>query len=480
MSDTDVLVVGGGISGLSVAWWLAQDGLRVEVWEQDGRAGGKIATDHNDGYQTERAAAMALNLGPEIGNLLKASGLGARRQTRPESGQRYLADSGRLVAVPTKFGALLNCSLWSLRGKLRMLREPLVPKGGHDEETVSEFVHRRLGSEVLEKALEPYIAGPLASDPDLANAYSVLPRLTTLERRYGSLAFGMLANRLMGRRAAVTSEAFSFPGGMTALVDALANSPDVHLRTGHAAVELHPDRNGWTVHGTSPQGECTRHAKQVVVCTPAANAAALLAPLDGELHQLLRGINYAPVSVVHTGFARAAIKHRLDGSGFLIPRGERRDPTGCLWISSLFPGRAPQDKVLLSSYLGGARRPAAADWGDDHSVAQLMKTLRPLLTIRGEPEMVRIDRHRNALPLYHGAYPARMDAIETSLRRLPGLHLAANYRGGVSVRDRITQAYSTALRIRSILEKQSKVASVGTTRRRCKDQIHTELGAGLP
>ncbi len=480
MSETDVLIIGGGISGLSVAWWLAQDGLSVEVWEQADRLGGKIATDRQSGYQTERAATMVLNLGSEIGSFLQASGLGTHRLTRPESGERYLVDDGRLTALPTKIGAMVNSSLWSLSGKMRMLREPLVPKGGHDNETVTEFVRRRLGPEVLEKALEPYVAGPLASDPDLANARSVLPRLTTLERKYGSLTFGILARRLLGRRAAVGAEAFSFPDGMATLVDTLAGLPAINLRTRHAALELQPGKRFWTIQGHSPQGDFKRTAKQVVLCTPAAGAAGLVGQLDGELEKLLRGIDYAHVSVIHTGFARAAIGHDLNGSGFLVPRREQRDPTGCLWMSSLFPGRAPEDKVLLSSYLGGARQPAAVNWDDDQSLQLLMDALRPLLAIREEPEMVRIDRHRNALPLYHGAYPARMKAIDASLSRLPGLHLAANYRGGVSVRDRIAQGYSTARQIRCVLDQQRSTAATRVSGHQGHDGINIGLGTGVP
>jgi oxygen-dependent protoporphyrinogen oxidase len=116
-------------------------------------------------------------------------------------------------------------------------------------------------------------------------------------------------------------------------------------------------------------------------------------------------------------------------------------------MSSLFPAHAPNEKALLTSYLGGARRPQAADWDDERSVSRVLEVLEPLLGLRGAPEMVRIDRHRRALPLYHGAYQARMLAIDERLARLPGLRLAANYRDGVSIRDRVVCGHTIAMRV---------------------------------
>jgi oxygen-dependent protoporphyrinogen oxidase len=169
--------------------------------------------------------------------------------------------------------------------------------------------------------------------------------------------------------------------------------------------------------------------------------------LDSELAELLRGISYAGVTIVHTGIDRDSVGHPLDGTGFLAPRGESATLTGNLWMSTLFPDRAPPGKVLLTSYLGGARAPQVADWDNGRIVDETLKTLYPLMDLRADPEMVRVDRHRHALPAYHGAYQARMQAISTRLQQIPGLHLEANYRGGVSVRDRLACGHTVANQI---------------------------------
>ena len=196
MNDTDVLVIGGGISGLSTAWWLNRAGCSVNVWESGKRPGGKIRSRRQDGYLTEQAAALVMNFRPEVTQLLQESGLEAAKTARLPAAEanRYLLQDGQLIAMPMRLGRMVCSPLWSWQAKLRLLTEPFIPRGGSEDETVSGFVCRRLGREVLEKAMEPFVAGTLAADPDLANAAATLPRLTALERRYGSIAAGILVN----------------------------------------------------------------------------------------------------------------------------------------------------------------------------------------------------------------------------------------------------------------------------------------------
>jgi len=449
MSDPDVVVVGGGVSGLAAAWWVAQAGHAVEVWEQDARLGGKIATRQADGYLTERAASMMLNFRAEVSELLAATGLDAGKIAcpGPSQGQRYLARGGGLVPVPIRLGALVRSPLWSLRGKLRVLAEPLVPRGGHPDETVSAFAVRRLGREMLETAMEPFIAGPLASDPDRASAHAVLPRLVALEQRYGSLVIGAGLRRLLQRGAAPVREMFSFGGGMAALTGALATTAGVRFRARSTVSCVEPEGSAWRLHGRTPEGERSVRARQLVLSVPAPAAAALVRPLDGELGRLLAGIEYGALTVVHLAFDRSAVRHRLDGLGFLVPRSEGLPLTGCQWMSSTFPSRAPRGKALLACYVGGARAPETRDWTDGRCVDATLAVLGPLLGIRAAPERVWLDRHPAALPLYHGAYTGRLHAMAERLQRWPGLHLAANYAGGVSVRDRIVCARALARRI---------------------------------
>lgn len=446
MDELDVLVIGAGVTGLAAAWWLTREGKSVVVWEAAAQAGGKIGSTQQDGYLTERAASMVLNFRPEVNELLRQSGLEQAKTARRREAEanRYVLHRGQLQPVPMRLGALLRSPLWSLRGKLRMFAEPLVLTRGSKGESVSAFITRRLGKEVLDKAIEPFIAGTLAADPDQTCAAAALPRLTALERRFGSLAAGVLMSRIMGRNSSSGTEVFSFRGGMNTLVEGLLATGRLRLETRHNVQHLARERGGWRVSASTPQGERSVWARQLVLATPAANAAGLLLAHDAELARLLQGIEYASVALVHLGFARQTVGQDLNATGFLAPRAESPVLTGNLWASTLFPDRAPAGKVLLTSYLGGARAPQAIDWDDSRLIAETLAHLSPLMKLRGEPEMLRVERQHAALPLYHGAYQARMQALAARLKALPGLHLEASYREGVSVRDRIVRGYGVA------------------------------------
>jgi len=451
--DHDVLIIGGGISGLAVARGLAQCGIGAEVWEADDRAGGKVRSRHEQGYLTERAASLLLNYRPEVDRFIEQAGLSPYKigQQTARDGRRYLVQDGRLRTVPKQMSAMLLSNLWSGRAKLRMIGEAFVPARSTDGESVAQFIARRLGREMLDKAIDPFVAGTLASDPNVAEARATLPRLTALEERYGSISMGVLVNRILRRRTAHIQETFSFRDGMQRLTDSLVSTPGASVRTGIRAQELIPIPGGWRVIGKGQAGSIERRVRRLVLSVPAPQAAALLAPLSPEAGRLLTGIDYAPLTVVHLGVARAQVRHPLDGTGFLTPRREQLNINGNLWLGSLFPGRAPAGHTLLTSYVGGARHPGRADWDDERLLAAVMSDLGPLIGLSGDPDYLRLDRHPQALPQYRGHYSARLRALDACLVTLPGLDLAANFKGGVSIRDRIAQGLATATRIHQAL-----------------------------
>lgn len=452
--DLDVLIVGGGISGLSTAWWLAQSGLKVQVWEKSDRAGGKIKTTSRDGFRTEQAASMIMNFKSEVDEFFAQSGLEQHKAERllKAENNRYLINNGKLQPLPMTIARLFFSSMWSTQGKFRLLMEPFIAQASKDNETVTEFISRRFGSEFLEKAMEPFIAGTLASDPDLASAQHVIPRLTALEKKFGSITAGIIAHKISGKRTARNPESFSFNGGMETLPQHIAKDPKVGFKANIIVKNIIQHSHGnWEVQAESPEGEVFCHAKHVVISSPADVAAQLLKPVNQPLSQLLARIEYAPIAVVHIGLERSAVKHPLDSAGFLVPRKEKNAAkmliNGNLWMSSIFSERAPEHCILLSSYIGGARQTSAINLSTEQSVAHVLKDISPLLGINAEPIMGRTDKHFRALPLYHGNYHNRLNAIKQELSAFPSLHLEANYIGGVSIRDRIVSAKQTAVKI---------------------------------
>ncbi len=456
MSYPDVLIVGGGISGLSTAWWLAQHGVDVEVWEAGEHPGGKIRTVHEAGYVTERAAGLLVNFRPEIDRLINQVELDDKKIVRDESLKRYIVDEGKLSQVPMLLPALLASPLWSLSTKLSLMGEIFIPKGSHEGESVSDFVKRRLGKEILDTAMDPFISGTLASDPDLAEAQSVLPRLTALENRYGSLTTGMLVNRILKRRRSNTADTFSFQGGLSELIDKLAGSPGVTVRCNAQVDNIVSHGDQWQVEGNAPAKRV--RVPQLVLSTPADVTGRLISPIDKLLGRLLCGIEYSPIAVVHLGLRSEKVKQALDGTGFLVSKQNRLPVNGNLWMSSMFPDRAPAGYTLLTSYLGGIRHPEQIDQTDGQLTDTVIDCLRPLLGIEGSAEYVRVDRHHRGLPLYHGQYRARLMQIDARLKNLAGLHLNANYMQGVSVRERIFQGQRVAHNIARTLQTNGRVS----------------------
>ena len=455
MSTLDALIIGGGISGLSTAAWLGNAGAKIETWESSVRPGGKIQTEQAEGYRMEHAATMLVESNDYTSRFLQQSDMNAFRVARNPSAKRYLVDQGQLVGLSQKPSELFRSPLWSRRGRMRMLLEPFVPRANNAEETVQEFVTRRFGREIYVKAMEPYMSGPLASDGERACARSVLPQLTAMEKRFGSVAGGLIWNRLRGRRVACRAQSVIFRGGMRTLTDSLAANPLLGFRRELRVKELVRVNGTWRVRAESAGREVSVSARHIVLSVPALEAARLVTHVDHELDRLLSGIEYAPLSVVHVAFDRSQITHSLDGAGFLVPGRERMPLNGVLWMSSLVPDCAPEGMVMMTAYVGGARHPQAADWSDRQTADAVLETLDRLLGVSGVPTQLRIIRHKQALPQYFGNYHARVQAIGRQCLRHDNLHICANYIGGVAIRNRIEQGYHCATQILEQLEQHS-------------------------
>lgn len=457
MRKVENLIIGGGISGLSTAWQLSYQGNQVELWEANDYLGGKIGTEtSDDGYTTEKAASMVLNFRPEVSSFLKETGLDEFKLLRTPTSKRYLISKGHLQKMPIKIAGVLFSPLWSFSGKLRLLLEPFIVKGGGEHESVADFIRRRFGHEMLDKALGAYVSGTLASDPEKADSFSVLPQLTGLEQRYGSLTAGIFSRKVINRKTASVTEGFSFQGGMGTLIKDLAQQLGSRVHTNYKIIEITSEIDGWLVKAETPYGERCCIAKNLILCTPAPVTANLLKPFNHNLFKLISEIEYAPVSVVHLAYKKKNIKHDVDGTGFLTPFKESPKLNGSMWMHSLFANRAPADQVLLSNYIGGSRYPELVKLSEQEQIDLVHKELQSLLGIEGKPEWTKVNSHSQALPLYHGEYTIRQKTIKRQLSLLPNLYLQGNYLGGVSIRDRIICARSLANLLTSKQKKQMK------------------------
>jgi oxygen-dependent protoporphyrinogen oxidase len=414
----------------------------VLLLEASERLGGYVRSERFDGILFEHGPQGFLGESPGVLDLV--DGLGLRGSLLPAgeaARRRWIYRGGRLVAIPTSPVAFLASSLLSAGGMLRLLGEPWAREAPDGPESVHAFAERRVGREAAEVLVDAMVTGILAGDPKALSIDACFPKMPRLEREHGGLFRGFRAKRKAGG-SPFGARLHSLRGGMEDIARAMASSLEGRVRRKALAVAIERRGAGWVVRLDS--GEAVE-ADAVVVAVPARIAARLLDGAAVELAGHLREIRCATVAVAGLVFVRERVRHSLDGYGFLVPGG-RFPILGCLFESSVFPGRAPEGKVLLRAMLGGTRNPDAASRPPDVIVANALEALRPILGIDGDPHETHCVAHGDAIPQYDLAHPDRLRRIERALEALPGLHLAgASYRG-VSVNHLVGEAKAIAAR----------------------------------
>ena len=449
-SECDVLVVGAGAAGLAAARTLESAGRQVVVAEAGDCAGGVMGTSEVDGFVIEHGPNTFLVKAPAHRFLLSQDLTALLEKASPASRKRQLFHEGRLVDVPMGPVDLVRTSLLSGAAKRRLLREPFVAPGAGREESVAQFMARRLGPEIVSSLVGPFLTGVYAGDESQLGAEAVFPALVELEREHGSLVKGGLASAWRSMRGGKQEPGalrgtHSIRGGLRSLVAALA-SPLRELRLRSPLRELHREAQGWRV----MLGEGERlQAGSVLLATPAPEAAKLLGPVCAEAATTLGGIEYAPIATVALGVDPADLRTPAEGFGFLVPRAAGLGLLGCLFMSRLFEGRAPEGKLLLHCMVGGVRWPDAISLPDDLLTKRVCEDLDTTLGLRADPQRLMIRRWPRAVAQPGVGHPARIAAARSALRATPGLELAGSYADGVSLADTLASGMAAAERLLS-------------------------------
>jgi len=456
----NAIIIGAGISGLTTAFLLKKNGLNVTVLEAENEVGGTIKSKRINDYLVELGPNSALETTPLLKQIIDEVGISNEMVYASEvSNKRYIFKNGKLYPIPMKPQEFFKSKLWSWRGKLRIMLEPFHGRAKNTtgdpfwEETVAQFVRRRLGKEFLDYTINPFVAGVYAGDPEKLGVRSAFPRLYALEEKYGGLIIGTIKGakerKKREEKAKITAKMFSFLDGMGTLPNAIANYLGNSVITGAKVKSIKKDVKGYIVEFEKDGGTENLFSEVVVVSTPAYAASEILKKLSDKIESALKQIYYPPVAEVIFGYEKEQIGVELDGFGYLIPEKERRKILGTLWNSAIFPKRAPEGYVELTTFVGGTRQPELALKNDDELIKIVSDELKDIMKVKGEPKFVWISRWEKAIPQYNVGHLKIMAMIDEFEKENPGIYLCANYRGGISVGDCVISAEKTANKILS-------------------------------
>lgn len=447
----DVVVIGAGVSGLTVAHDLVAQGYDVQVLERQVTIGGNAISERFDGFLMEHGPSTLNASVSGAMERIQALGLGETAgDLGPNVRKRYLVDGGKLSSISVHPLGFLLSGYLSPASRLTLATEIFRPKKrGDNEETIHAFVSRRFGREFADKVIDPMAAGLFMGDSRRLSINGAFPKLADMEEKFGSITRGILQAK---RGSQPGRRLYSWAGGMGEIPKALALSLSGRIHVGTTVTRIVPSPNGFEV-ATANAG--TLKTKTIVLAVQPHVAATLLDDIEPEGAAAVREIAAPPIGVVFLGYRKEQVSHPLDGLGFLSTKSNDRIISGAQFCSTMFEGRAPEGHVSISCYTGGARNPELANIPEAELVNMVTRELSDLLGIKGKPVVVRTRRWAVGLPQYELGHKARKGVLFSANQRLPGMFLTGNYLEGVSVANCMDSARITAAQVRSVLEKAS-------------------------
>ena len=464
-----IAIIGGGISGLAAAHRLielsqtTQQPIQLTIFEAGSRLGGTIQTQSRDGFLLERGPDSFISEKPEAVELAKRLNIDSRLiETNEPLRRSFIVRNGRLKPVPEGFQLLAPSRIWpfittdifSISGKLRMAADLLMPRrsvNGDDDESLANFVRRRLGREALERLAQPMVGGIYTANPESLSLRATLPRFLDMEQKHRSLILGMWrqgrnTQNVKGVSGARYSLFLSFDEGTEVLVKALekrireSKQAEIRLRTSVEALEF--CNGAWKL--------CTNTGDELEVdslclALPAYTSSLLLSNVSQQLSSLLNQIKFASTATVNLAYRRDAIEHELNGFGFVVPFVEKRSIIACTFSSVKFSGRAPADHVLLRAFVGGALQPEMFELDEREITQRVEKDLRELIGVKGQPLFTEVSKWRDSMPQYEIGHLRRVGEIESLIAELPGLALAGNSYRGAGIPDCIKSGEAAAV-----------------------------------
>lgn len=474
-----IVIIGGGITGLSAAYYLQKDKinngnpLSITLIEAGEKLGGKITTEKVDGFTIEGGPDCFLRQKPWAAELAEELGIGDELiGTNDEKRKTYVLVNGKLtplpdgvmLIIPTKIMPFALSPLISWPGKIRMGMDLFIPPfKGADDESVSDFVRRRLGEEALYKIAEPLMSGIHVSDPEKQSLLATFPRFRNIEQKHGSLIKGMLAqkkavNHQPKNNSRLNSLFISLKNGVEDLINGLENAlTDSQIYKKTRVISILPAAE----QQYAVELDNGEHivADAVVLATPSYNAAELLESIHPRLADQLMKIPYVSTATISMAFRKQDIQKPFTGFGFVIPRAENRDITACTWSSIKFDNRAPDDHLLLRCFVGGPGKEEMVDLEDDELVRIAHKELNLILGLSADPVLTRVYRWKKANPQYEVGHLDRVkELFSICSQEIPGIYVTGSAYEGVGIPDCVNQGKKTAGQLLQYLQQEQVYA----------------------
>lgn len=448
--NTDILIIGAGLTGLTTAFHLVRGGKQVHILECSDRVGGQIHTFREDGFVFESGPNTGVVSYPEVAELFMVLSPACQLETAHEEAKRRLIWKGNSFReLPSGLFSAVTTPLFTLGDKFRILGEPFRAKGTNLDESVGELAARRLGKSFLNYAVDPFLSGVYAGNPMTLVTRYALPKLYNLEQQYGGFIKGTIAKARLpktDRDRLATKKVFSAAGGLDNLTRAMARAiGESKITLSASGITIRPAENGWIATYTTFEGEQTIRADKVVTTTGAYALPELLPFIAEEDMNKISNLKYAPVVQASVGIRNTG-KLRFNAFGGLVPSCEQKDVLGILFPAACFDDRAPKEGALFSFFIGGVKHEKLTRLEDNELKALIIHEFHAMLKfpIDVQPDMIRIFRHPRAIPQYELSSGERFATIDKLEAQYPGLILGGNIKGGIGMADRIRQATGIA------------------------------------
>lgn len=430
-----IAIIGAGITGLTAAYAFKQKQIPFDLIEKSNIPGGVIQTLHEENLSIELGPHTLLLNDIRIVNFLDEIGLNKDIiDNHPDAKKRFIVKNSKLIPLPHSLPSFITTPLFSAKAKLKLLKEPFIKKSYSSNETVAQFIERRLGHEPLEYAVDPFVSGVYAGDSHKLSIKHAFPRIYNLENQYGSLVKGLISKKRNPNK--IKARSISFIKGMATLPLKLAELVKSSLYLNSKILSIRQSNNEWEITWESNGKTYKNHYQKLIITIPSYRLFDL--PLEPQLVKmllLLKDINFAPIASVTQTFKRESITHPLDGFGMLIPSKESFKILGTLFVSSMFPQPNSKHLVTLRTFIGG-NRCLNIDTMNKNTIENLaLNDIAILLGIKDSPIYSNVNIEKFAIPQYNLGYETFLNRIEDIETMFRGLHIIGNYRNGISLPD---------------------------------------------